>query len=123
MLIHIAFNQLSNGQLEYWMDIQRQKIIDLVVESSEMEKEVVDCRDEFPKAAEAPCRWRHEMWQEQGVVGPQRDQRDCQCQLPSEHPQAHQGWSCHQEARCCPLQVPCAQERRGTQEGQAHWFW
>ena len=39
MLIHIAFNQLSNGQLEYWMDIQRQKIIDLVVESSEMEKE------------------------------------------------------------------------------------
>ena len=39
MLIHIAFNQLSNGQLEYWMDIQRQKIIDLVVESSEMEME------------------------------------------------------------------------------------
>ena len=32
MLIHIAFNQLSNVQLEYWMDIQRQKIIDLVVE-------------------------------------------------------------------------------------------
>ena len=39
MLIHIAFNQLSNVQLEYWMDIQRQKIIDLVVESSEMELE------------------------------------------------------------------------------------
>merc|ERR1719460_446144 len=40
-------------------------------------REVVDCRDEFPEAAEAPCRWRHEMWQEQGVVGSQRDQRDC----------------------------------------------
>merc|ERR1719216_339822 len=49
-------------------------------------REVVDRRDEFPEAAEAPCRWRHEMWQEQGVVGSQRDQRDCQCQLPPEHP-------------------------------------
>ena len=39
MLIHIAFNQLSNGQLEYWMDIQRQKIIDLVVEM-ETEQEI-----------------------------------------------------------------------------------
>ena len=39
MLIHIAFNQLSNAQLEYWMDIQRQKIIDLVIKSSEMEAE------------------------------------------------------------------------------------
>ena len=29
--------------------------------------EVVDCRDEFPEAAEAPCRRRHEMWQEQGI--------------------------------------------------------
>ena len=37
MLIHIAFNQLSNAQLEYWMDIQRQMIIDLVVESTEIE--------------------------------------------------------------------------------------
>ena len=32
MLIHITFNQL-----EYWMDIQRQKIIDLIVKSSEIE--------------------------------------------------------------------------------------
>ena len=40
-----------------------------------------------------------------GVVGPQRDQRDCQRQLAPEHSQAHQGWSCHQEARRCPLQV------------------
>merc|ERR1719216_3239 len=86
-------------------------------------REVVDCRDGFPEAAEAPCRWRHEMWQEQGVAGSQRDQRDCQCQLPPEHPQAHQGWSCHQEACCCPLQVSRAQERRGAQERQAHWFW
>ena len=39
MLIHIAFNQLSNAQLEYWMDIQRQKIIDLVVEM-ETEQEI-----------------------------------------------------------------------------------
>ena len=39
LVIHIAFNQLSNAQLEYWMDIQRQKIIDLVIESSEMETE------------------------------------------------------------------------------------
>ena len=29
--------------------------------------EVVDCRDEFPEAAETPCRRRHEMWQERGI--------------------------------------------------------
>ena len=40
-----------------------------------------------------------------GVVGPQRDQRDCQRQLLPEHPQAHQGWSRNQEACRCPLQV------------------
>ena len=49
MLIHIAFNQLSNEQLEYWMDIQRQKIIDLVEESSKMEQEKVEPKID-PKA-------------------------------------------------------------------------
>ena len=29
--------------------------------------EVVDCRDEFPEAAETPCRRCHEMWQERGI--------------------------------------------------------
>ena len=32
-------------------------------------REVFDCHNEFPEAAEAPCRWRHEMWQEQGMFG------------------------------------------------------
>ena len=32
------------------------------------------------------------MWQKQGLVGPQRNQRDCQCQLQAKHSQAHQGW-------------------------------
>ena len=69
MLIHIAFNQLSNEQLEYWMDIQRQKIIDLVVESTEMEtvqepkiepkatqKEAEPVRAAKQDAAEKECR-------------------------------------------------------------------
>ena len=40
-----------------------------------------------------------------GVVGPQRDQRDCQRQLPGQREEADQGWSGHQEARGSPLQV------------------
>ena len=44
-------------------------------------------------------------WPAPGVVGSQRDQRDCQRQLLPEHPQAHQGWSRNQEACRCPLQV------------------
>merc|ERR1712130_379625 len=67
MLIHIAFNQLSNEQLEYWMDIQRQKIIDLVVESTETvqelriepkatQKEAEPVRAAKQDAAEKECR-------------------------------------------------------------------
>ena len=32
------------------------------------------------------------MWQKQGLVGSQRNQRNCQCQLQAKHSQAHQGW-------------------------------
>merc|ERR1712080_629789 len=27
------------------------------------------------------------------------------------------------KARCCPLQVPSPQERRGQEEGSSHWIW
>ena len=65
MLIHIAFNQLSNAQLEDWMDAQRQKIMALVTmemetgqgkveQKSEREPDLVKTAKQ--EAAEKECR-------------------------------------------------------------------
>jgi len=56
MLMHIAFNQLSNDQLQEWMDVQRQKIMEIMMAE---EQEVHIVKSEPIEKATAKAKKKH----------------------------------------------------------------